>query len=84
MAGAAAMSIIKFLGNAAGLGLGIAGMIPSGPTPDNPGGDSFVTIAVGLDGASGLSNAGGNVPNLREYIENGDYIGAYNDPFAGV
>ncbi|OCL05722.1 hypothetical protein AOQ84DRAFT_399413 [Glonium stellatum] len=43
-------------------------------------GGSVVRVKVGLDQDGGLSNAGGNVPDIRLFNEVGDFLGAHYDP----
>lgn len=42
--------------------------------------DSKMRIAVGLDGTKGLSNAGGDYPDVRLFNEVGEKLGARYDP----
>lgn len=43
-------------------------------------GGSVVRIQVGLDSTNGLSNAGGDLPDIRLFNEVGEFLGASYDP----
>lgn len=43
-------------------------------------GGSVVRIQVGLDVDSGLSNAGGDLPDIRLFNEGGEFLGSLYDP----
>lgn len=43
-------------------------------------GGSVVRVQVGLDNPGGLSNAGGDLPDVRLFNEVGDFLGASYDP----
>lgn len=43
-------------------------------------GGSVVRIQVGLDNGSGLSNSGGDMPDVRLFNEVGEFLGATYDP----
>lgn len=42
--------------------------------------NSKMRVAVGLDGTEGLSNAGGDYPDVRVFNEVGNYLGGEFDP----
>lgn len=46
---------------------------------NDPDGSSKVRFAIGLDG-NGLSNAGGDLPDIRVFNEVGGFLGARYDP----
>ena len=48
--------------------------------PSNDGASSKVRVYVALDGTQGLSNAGGDAPDIRQFNNNPDFIGADYDP----
>ncbi|KAH6981606.1 hypothetical protein BKA56DRAFT_656130 [Ilyonectria sp. MPI-CAGE-AT-0026] len=46
---------------------------------EEPGEGSTFKIAVGLDGTNGLSEAGGNLPDVRVWNQNGEFVGMKAD-----
>lgn len=44
------------------------------------GSQTTMRIVAGLDGTEGLSNAGGDYPDVRLFGENGEFLGAEYDP----
>lgn len=42
--------------------------------------ETKMRIVAGLDGTEGLSNAGGDYPDVRLFGENGEFLGAEYDP----
>jgi hypothetical protein len=67
---------------AIGLISGVLGIIQFGidnlPEKDSVG--SKVRVTVGLDVSGGLSNAGGDLPDIRLFNEAGDFLGITADP----
>lgn len=75
MAFAAAIQVI---GVVSGI-LGIAQFgIDNFGAPDT--GGSVVRFQVGLDSDGGLSNAGGDIPDIRLFNEVGEFLGGRYDP----
>ncbi|THZ29595.1 hypothetical protein D6C89_01929 [Aureobasidium pullulans] len=48
--------------------------------PSNDGTSSKVRVFVGLDGTQGLTNAGGDAPDIRQFNNNPEFLGAKYDP----
>lgn len=75
MAGLAAINVI-------GVVSGLLGIYQFGA--DNFGeadeGGSVVRVQVGLDNKDGLSNSGGDLPDIRLFNEVGEFLGASYDP----
>ncbi|KAL6358940.1 hypothetical protein LRP88_09135 [Fusarium phalaenopsidis] len=47
---------------------------------EEPGDGSTFKIAVGLDGTKGLREAGGHLPDVRVWNQNGEFVGMEADP----
>lgn len=75
MAGAAVIDII-------GVVSGLLGIYQFGADnfASKDSGGSVVRIQVGLDSPGGLSNAGGDLPDIRLFNEVGDFLGIVADP----
>ncbi|KAH8602512.1 hypothetical protein B0O99DRAFT_679511 [Bisporella sp. PMI_857] len=82
MAVAAPLGIGTALMNTIGIISGIAGTIQFGidnfKEPERTG--SSIKIAVGLDYKGGLQNSGGDLPDIRLWSENGEFLGMKADP----
>lgn len=75
MAGAAVINVIGVVSGL--LGIYQFGRDNFGSTEE---GGSVVRIQVGLDSKDGLSNAGGDLPDIRLFNEVGEFLGATYDP----
>ncbi|KAK0616581.1 hypothetical protein B0T14DRAFT_523450 [Immersiella caudata] len=78
MAGRALQGFVEVIGVVSGL-LGIVQFGMDNFAGEDDSVNSIIKIAVGLDGG-GLSNAGGDLPDVRLFNEFGDFLGMSADP----
>ncbi|KAM5445194.1 hypothetical protein MaudCBS49596_007783 [Microsporum audouinii] len=73
------MSLVNAIGVISGI-LGIISFDPKNFAHEHPVSGSIIKVAVALDGPSGPTNAGGDLPDVRIWNDVGDFVGINSKP----